>query len=504
MEDTTELVGALQDVLDRLNAGAGLRRLVGDLALLAERVAGADGAVVTTVEAEGGRVLVTTPRVGWLQGRWFPYAGSALEELLTSDERSCRVAARHAHPSVAADLVGHGIETLWLSRATTRSTALALVLLFRDPTATPAPDVRRVAELLASAGCAIVGGRVGGAAAESPGALPEAFPAEPTAAMADGLLVLDGEGTIRTWNPAAAQLTGLLAEAVVGGRAPFPLPSPGQVLDHRLDDGRWLELVCSPVGPGGETVVTFRDVTRPKLAEEAKDLVLATASHELRTPVTVVKGYAETLAGRWHDLTEEDRLAAVEVLRHRTTELAALVDRLLLGDRGEPAGFAVEREPFDLLETLQQAVAALPAAVPAPVLDLPEALPAARGDRASIATVVAELCTNAVKYSPRGSSVELHAAADRSSVFFQVADRGIGVRPEDVEKVFVRFWQAEQGDQRRFGGVGLGLYIVRRLLDRQGGWVAVRPRDGGGTVVEVRLPRADAAAITGRGPQGRQ
>jgi signal transduction histidine kinase len=106
-------------------------------------------------------------------------------------------------------------------------------------------------------------------------------------------------------------------------------------------------------------------------------------------------------------------------------------------------------------------------------------------------TVLAELVSNAAKYSPDGGEIAVTAGHDATTVVFRVADRGIGVPPDDVERVFDRFWQAEIGDQRRFGGVGLGLYIVRRLIDRQNGWVALRPRPGGGTVVEVRLPRAD-------------
>ena len=82
----------------------------------------------------------------------------------------------------------------------------------------------------------------------------------------------------------------------------------------------------------------------------------------------------------------------------------------------------------------------------------------------------------------------LTAGADAQTVWFRVADRGIGIRPEHVERAFERFWQLETGDQRTRGGVGLGLYLVRRIVERQHGWVSLRPRQGGGTVAEVRLP----------------
>ena len=114
------------------------------------------------------------------------------------------------------------------------------------------------------------------------------------------------------------------------------------------------------------------------------------------------------------------------------------------------------------------------------------------GEPASIASIVSELVTNAGKYAPPGSGdIEVDGVSDARTVGIRVSDRGIGVRPEHVESAFERFWQADTGDHRRYGGVGLGLYLVRRIVERQNGWVSLRPRDSGGTVAEVRLPRGD-------------
>jgi signal transduction histidine kinase len=186
------------------------------------------------------------------------------------------------------------------------------------------------------------------------------------------------------------------------------------------------------------------------------------------------------------------------VIQQRSTELAELVDRLLLGAKPTDGSVRVVTEPFDLVAAVREATAGLLDASPRHrlVVDLPTGMPAARGDRVSMGTVLAELVANAAKYSPGGGAVEVTGGFGATTVLFRVADRGIGVGPDDVERVFDRFWQAEIGDQRRFGGVGLGLYIVRRLIDRQNGWVSVHPRDGGGTVVEVRLPRADTDPVS--------
>src|SRR5690606_3089531 len=111
----------------------------------------------------------------------------------------------------------------------------------------------------------------------------------------------------------------------------------------------------------------------------------------------------------------------------------------------------------------------------------------------SVATVLTELVTNAYKYSPAPAQMSLTARAGDRTVSFQVTDRGPGIRPEHVERAFERFWQGDTEDQRRYGGVGLGLYLVRRIVERQNGRVSLRRRELGGTVAEVRLPRADVA-----------
>jgi signal transduction histidine kinase len=145
-----------------------------------------------------------------------------------------------------------------------------------------------------------------------------------------------------------------------------------------------------------------------------------------------------------------------------------------------------------LIDALREALGGLPPDLRQALrIRLPGSLPKVYGDRASVAIILTELVTNAMKYSADEVDVLLTADADRQTVYFRIADRGIGVRPENVERAFERFWQGEADDQRRYGGVGLGLYLVRRIVERQNGWVSLRPRERGGTVAEVRLPRAD-------------
>ena len=226
--------------------------------------------------------------------------------------------------------------------------------------------------------------------------------------------------------------------------------------------------------------------------QDDRDLWVAVTSHELRTPVTVIKGYADTLTNHWESLGDEGRREAVRIIGARAGELARLVDRLLsaASEDGEVGG--APAGPFDLTETLRNAVEELPADLRRRMVltHLPGELPKAYGERDSIATILTELSTNAEKYSPPDTVIELCAGADEETLRFRVSDRGAGIRPEHVERAFERYWQGESDDRRHHPGAGLGLYLVRRLVERQHGWVSLRPREGGGTTAEVRLPRA--------------
>src|SRR6266508_1383415 len=310
-----------------------------------------------------------------------------------------------------------------------------------------------------------------------------------------GMAVVGPGGIVRSWNPAAARLTARNTDDAVGRPLFFPVPGRGEVVEHQMSCGKWIEARSAALAGTDAMVVTFRERPDASAQEEARDLFIALTSHELRTQVTVIRGYADTLVEHWDNLDETARREAVFVVGARARDLARLVDRLLTAasDLSGTMGAAVF-VPFDLAEALRAATGELTAELRRDLrLRLPAGLPKVIGDRTTLATVVTELVTNACKYSTGRVDVELTAGADAQTVWFRVADRGVGIRPEHVERAFERFWQLETGDQRRYGGVGLGLYLVRRIVERQRGWVSLRPREGGGSVAEVRLPRADVS-----------
>ena len=315
-------------------------------------------------------------------------------------------------------------------------------------------------------------------------------------AMADGVAVLDSDGLVSTWNESAERLTGVLLLDVLGEEPPFPVGVDGEPVEHRLADGRWIESITTSLTETGERVVAFRDVTHQKELDEAKNRFLATTSHELKTPLTVISGFAATLAERWDDLPDTFRRQAVETIRRRSVSLARLIEQLLLTSKIDANALQLARERFDLLPALQTAAAGFESVSSRHtfVVELPLELPMVVGDSGTVDKILGQLLENAFKYSPDGGEVRVAVDVVDDEVRVQVLDRGIGIDIDLRDRVFDRFVQAEDGDRRRFGGVGLGLSIVRALVEGQGGRVSVTPREGGGSVFSFTLPIATVSS----------
>ncbi|HEU5107295.1 MAG TPA: ATP-binding protein [Micromonosporaceae bacterium] len=482
--DYAALIAGHADVIDMINSGrAGLPALH-HLLEVAQAALGAMGMSFAEYGPHSGRIIAASGQTAWGLGRPVNRQHPAVHRLL-SGPRSFNVPVDVLDGELARQLRGRGLRRLLGARAEVGGLVVgSLHAYFPDSTGEATGEEHTLISYLAGCVAHMYGDDAG---------LPVHGDGPVVAALAEGLAIVDRDGLVRLWNPAAERISGRPADRMVGRRLPFPIPPSGQVLDHRLPDGRWLKVIAGDL-PGhlDSRVITFRDATDQHRLDHDRDLFVAVTSHELRTPVTVIKGYADTLANHWPNLAEQDRHEAVRVIGQRAGELARLVDRLLsTASEASPLG-NTPPAPFDLPDALRAAADALPADLRRRlVAHLPDDLPKAMGDRTSLATVLTELATNADKYSPVGSAIEIDAGADQQTVYFRVSDRGIGVRPEHVERAFDRFWQGESGDRRRYPGAGLGLYLVRRIVERQNGWVFLRPREGGGTVAEVRLPRGD-------------
>lgn len=345
--------------------------------------------------------------------------------------------------------------------------------------------------------------------------------------VADGIVVTDGNGIVLETNPAGERLMGAEGPFVVGMpciralglhegerlldcRRRCPLlqegtgddAGPGREVWREMSDGRRQPLLASAFAVtdeqgGVEIVHSLRDITRLKEADEAKTLFLATASHELKTPVTVIAGFAETILA-YPDMPPERRAEAVEAIRRRATELSSIVDRLLLSSKIESGRVHVDVHPVDVRALVIERANAFQDASGRHIVRLvaDEGL-VALADPLALQTVVDHLLDNAVKYSD-GGPVVIRGRKGERTVEVAVSDIGIGMDEEQANHCFDKFWQAESTDVRRFGGTGIGLYIVSSLVDAMGGIIAVDTAVGRGSTFTVSLPSmpvpADAVA----------
>jgi signal transduction histidine kinase len=251
-------------------------------------------------------------------------------------------------------------------------------------------------------------------------------------------------------------------------------------------------------------------MAREQAAQRIKDDFLSIVSHELRTPLTSIQGYSQLLEGRLRgELAGESKeMAHLRVIRSQVSRMRRLVDDLLDVSRiDRRGGVSIEPMDFDLVEEVRGAATRIGREHTDRRIEVsaPERIDV-HADRDRLDQVLTNLIENAVKYSPDGGPVRVVAERRGGEVEVRVSDAGIGIPPEHRDHVFERFYQAD-GDagRRRFGGLGLGLYISRAIIDAHGGriWAAPNLEDGTGSVFGFRIPRvAMPLAPAGFSPTG--
>jgi len=337
-----------------------------------------------------------------------------------------------------------------------------------------------------------------------------AHAAEALEFVGDAVALVDTRGVVRLWNPAAAAITLVPAEDVLGRRVEERLPGlaaalvqvplqpapPGEsrVRTLPVDVGgteRWVSI--SGVRFLGGTVYAFRDVSEERFVERLKSDFVSTVSHELRTPLAAVFGAAQTLRRADLSLDAPQRDALLEMIAGEADRLARIVEDILLASRLDAGTVTLEVEQVDAAQVAEQVVGAARSYAPDTValaLEVEEGVPPVDVDRDKIRQVLANLVENAIKYSPDGGRVLLGVARDGDRVRFTVTDEGLGIPPGEHGRIWEKFYRLDPNLTRGVGGTGLGLYICRELVGQMDGRIWVESTGVGGSTFAVEFAAA--------------
>lgn len=336
--------------------------------------------------------------------------------------------------------------------------------------------------------------------------------------MADAVLLVDGRSRIVEANRAAVNLLGAASKQDIlgpleawgrryqlrspdGTPVPFdryasvralggdPNPRYGAVLRRADGTDVFVSVSAAPVDrPGGGPLVVavLRDESATRRLDEQRDEFLSTAAHEFKTPLAVVKAYAQLLRRR----DEPDR-EALAVIERQVDRLSRLVQQMLDASRLRLDGGHARLERFDLSALADEIVSGLRPAAPRHALRIRAEGPApVLGDRDRIARVLTCLLDNAVRFSPSGGDVEARVEATDAEVSVAVRDQGVGIPAERQDHVFERFYRAHAGTPQDYGGLGLGLDLAREIVERHGGRIWFESVPGAGSTFHFSLPAA--------------
>jgi len=353
---------------------------------------------------------------------------------------------------------------------------------------------------------------------------------------ADGVMILDTQRRIRVFSLALEGMTGRSAEEAIGQRcsdvlalkdsqgkdiceAVCPLPQCKSE-EHLYREGNikrpdgsvvTVGITYSPLydkdGRLTSIIANVRDITRFREAEEMKSTFVSVISHELKSPVSIIRGYADTLRredAQWDTDTLRQGLA---VIAEESNRLNKLIDNLLDASRLQASAFKLELSYVQVDKLAKKVVEEFRTQSSEHMftLDFPpdpstalrpgsgqgsgHRFPAVRGDIERLRQVLTNLLSNAIKYSPRGGLIRVGGWADDDWIYVYVADEGIGIPKAEQERIFERFYRAESPLTRRTEGAGLGLYLCKEVVEAHGGKIWVTSEPGRGAKFIFKLPR---------------
>jgi PAS domain S-box-containing protein len=248
--------------------------------------------------------------------------------------------------------------------------------------------------------------------------------------------------------------------------------------------------LISPEGNLLNIIATVRDITRFREAEEIKSTFISVISHELKTPVALIKGYVGTLRREDVNWDREIIKDSLEVIEEEADRLTGLIENLLEASRLQAGGLSINTSDV-ALNTIAERVAKrlrTQSSIHTINVDFPENFPIVMADENRLEQVLSNLISNSIKYSPQGGEIKISGQVRPTQVIICVSDEGPGVAPEDIPHIFDRFYRSSNA-KKTTKGAGLGLYLARAVIEAHGGRIWVDPRPGKGARICFSIPR---------------
>jgi len=338
------------------------------------------------------------------------------------------------------------------------------------------------------------------------------------ASMAEGIVVLDASSRIVSINPAAERFFGHASADVIGHSIEEFLDlSPQEITTSLVKKaaggsdtiikrlgGQAFSINIEPVkgqeDQSGKVVCAIADITELDRLDQMKTEFVASVSHELRTPLTSVKGYLDIIANSEAGEINDEQREYIGIVRTNTDRLISLVNDLLDISRIEAGRIQLRPRMLVLQDVIKTAIVTMRNLINEREVAFKSELPkepiTVMADSGSLIQVMTNLISNACKYSPKGASVMVRAYSADGKAQVDVTDTGIGISPEDQEKIFTKFYRVDNSMTRKVGGTGLGLSLAKSLVELNGGEIRVQSELGKGSTFSFTLPLAVELSAT--------